>query len=288
MILSMTGYAVQSSDAGRARLNLELKTVNSRFLDLGFRMAEELRQAEPQLREAIVARLTRGKVECRLYWQANPGAAADLAMNGEVLQRLAQAQTQLREQFPDAPALSMGEMLRWPGVLGESGPDFDSLLAMVGKLVQSALDELIATRAREGAKLADMIRERVGKMRDLVAQAEPILPAAVAEYQEKLTTRLREAVATLDEDRVRTEVSLFAQRADVMEEFSRLRTHLDEVERVLKAGGPAGKRLDFLMQELNREANTLASKSVSNALSSIAIEMKLIIEQMREQVQNLE
>ncbi|WP_341676818.1 YicC/YloC family endoribonuclease [Niveibacterium sp. SC-1] len=288
MILSMTGYAVQSSDAGRARLNLELKTVNSRFLDLGFRMAEELRQAEPQLREAIVGRLTRGKVECRLYWQANPGAAVDLAMNGELLQRLEQAQAQLRGRFPDAPALSVGELLRWPGVLGESGPDFDSLLAMAGKLIQSALDELIATRAREGAKLAEMIRERVGKMRELVAQAEPILPAAVAEYQEKLTNRLKEAVATLDEDRVRTEVSLFAQRADVMEEFSRLRTHLDEVERVLKAGGPAGKRLDFLMQELNREANTLASKSISNALSSIAIEMKLIIEQMREQVQNLE
>ena len=288
MILSMTGYAVCARDAGRARLNLELRSVNSRFLDLSFRMAEELRLAEPTLREAITGRLSRGKVECRLYWQASAGDSADMSLNEPLLERLNGAQAELRARFPDAAPLSVGELLRWPGVLAENGPDFEALVADVAGLIATALDELVATRAREGEKLADMLRERVTAIRGLVSQAEPILPGAIAEYQEKLSTRLREAAAGLDEDRIRAEVAVFAQRADVAEEFSRLRTHLDEVERVLKQGGPSGKRLDFLMQELNREANTLASKSVAGSLSSIAVEMKLYIEQMREQVQNLE
>ena len=288
MILSMTGYAVGARDAGRARLNLELRSVNSRFLDLVFRMAEELRLAEPALREAISARLSRGKVECRLYWQANGGESGELALNAPLLDQLATAQDAIRSRFSDAKTLSVGEILRWPGVLAENGLDFAALTDDIAELAAGVIAELIATRAREGEKLAAMIRDRVAVMRELVGQAEPLLPSAIAEYQEKLTTRLREAVATLDEDRVRQEVSLFAQRADVAEEFSRLRAHLDEVERVLKKGGPAGKRLDFLMQELNREANTLASKAVSGAISAIAVEMKLLIEQMREQVQNIE
>ncbi|MCL2657206.1 MAG: YicC family protein [Betaproteobacteria bacterium] len=288
MIFSMTGYAVCARDVGRARLNLELRSVNSRFLDLSFRMAEELRLVEPVLRETINARLSRGKVECRLYWQAAAENNPDLALNAPLLQQLANAQAELRNRFPDAQPLSVSELLRWPGVLAENGPDFEALVADVAGLLENALNDLIASRAREGEKLATMLRERVSGMRTLVGQAEPILPGAIAEYQEKLTLRLREAAANLDEDRIRQEVAVFAQRADVAEEFSRLRAHLEEVEHVLKRGGPAGKRLDFLMQELNREANTLASKSVSGALSAIAVEMKLLIEQMREQVQNIE
>lgn len=288
MIHSMTGYAALSSDVSGARLNLELRSVNSRFLDLGFRMADELRQSEPVLREAINARLSRGKVECRLYWQAGGNESGDLALNTDLLERLAAAQGALRGRFPDAPAMSVGEILRWPGVLGESGPDFDALMAAAAALIASGLDELVATRAREGEKLATMIRERVAMVRALVETATPIVPTAVAEYQEKLATRLRDAVAGLDEGRIQQEVTLFAQRADVVEELSRLVAHLDEVLRVLGKAGPAGKRLDFLMQELNREANTLASKAVAGSLSSIAMEMKLLIEQMREQVQNIE
>lgn len=288
MILSMTGYAVCARDASRARLSLELRSVNSRFLDLSFRMADELRQAEPMLREAIGARVSRGKVECRLYWQAGAADAADMALNAGVLDQLHEVQIVVGHRFPEAAALSVGEILRWPGVLADTRIDFDAVMGDVGALASEALDELVATRAREGEKLAAMIAERIAGIRALVAQAEPLLPAAIAEYQDKLTTRLREAVATLDEDRVRTEVTLFAQRADVAEEFSRLKAHCDEVERVLRKGGQAGKRLDFLMQELNREANTLASKAVSGAVSAIAMEMKLLIEQMREQVQNIE
>ncbi len=194
----------------------------------------------------------------------------------------------LRARFPDAAPLSVSELLRWPGMLADDSLGFDEMLPAIVALTEAALDELVATRRREGEKLADMIRERVARMRELVAQALPRMPAVVIEYQERLTVKLRDAAASLDEDRIRQEVALYAQRIDVDEELTRLNTHLDEVERILKAGGAAGKRLDFLMQELNREANTLASKSPATDITAIAMEMKVLIEQMREQVQNLE
>ena len=173
-------------------------------------------------------------------------------------------------------------------MLDDDGLRYEQMQAQVVELAGEALDELVASRAREGAKLADVVRERVSLMRALVSRAEPLVPAQVADYQERLAGRLREAVASMDEERIRQEVAVFAQRVDVAEELARLATHLDEVERILAAGGIAGKRLDFLMQELNREANTLGSKSFSSDLTSIAVELKLYVEQMREQVQNLE
>jgi uncharacterized protein (TIGR00255 family) len=200
----------------------------------------------------------------------------------------ADAQDTLRARFPDAQPLSVNELLRWPGMLADDSLGFDEMLPAIVALTDAALDELVATRQREGGKLADMIRERVARMRELVTQATPRMPAVVLEYQERLTAKLRDAVASLDEDRVRQEVALYAQRIDVDEELTRLSTHLDEVERILKGAGAAGKRLDFLMQELNREANTLASKSPATDITAIAMEMKVLIEQMREQVQNLE
>ena len=179
-------------------------------------------------------------------------------------------------------------MLRWPGILGDDSLGFDALQPEIGPLIRAALDELVASRRREGEKLAEMIRGRILRMRELVGTVQPRVPALVAEYQERLATRLRDAAATLDEDRIRLEVGLFAQRVDVAEELSRLSTHLDEVERILKAGGSAGKRLDFLMQELNREANTLGSKAMAADMTAVAVDLKLAIEQMREQVQNIE
>jgi uncharacterized protein (TIGR00255 family) len=181
----------------------------------------------------------------------------------------------------------VAEVLRWPGMLADDSPTFEALQPEIVRLVAAALDELVATRRREGEKLAEMIRGRIAHMRGLVARCSPV-PALVAEYQEKLATRLRDAAATLDDDRIRLEVGLFAQRVDVAEELSRLSTHLDEVERILKTGGAGGKRLDFLMQELNREANTLGSKAMAADMTAIAVELKLAIEQMREQVQNIE
>ena len=288
MIHSMTGFAAQTRDLGPVSLHIELRSVNSRYLDLFFRIGDELRQAEPALRERITAKLTRGKVECRLNLQTNGAAPRKLALNTALLDQLREAEQLVRERLPQAGCLSVNEVLRWPGMLADDGVSFEQLQPALMELAQAALDELAATRRREGDKLAAMIRERLARLRELVAQAEPRVPVIVAEYQERLATRLRDAVAALDEDRIRQEVALFAQRIDVAEELSRLSTHLDEVERILAAGGAAGKRLAFLMQELNREANTLASKSAATDVTGIAMEMKVLIEQMREQVQNIE
>lgn len=288
MVHSMTGFAVQNRDLGPVALHLELRSVNSRYLDLSFRIVEDLRQAEPAIRERISARLTRGKVECRLNLQSNDAAPRSLAINGALIAQLAEAQIAVRERMPEARPLSVSDILRWPGMLADDSLAFEQMQPVIAELIEAALSELIATRRREGDKLADMIRERVARMRELVAIAAPRMPLVVAEYQDRLTARLREAVAALDEDRVRQEVALYAQRIDVAEELTRLTTHLDEVERILKAGGSAGKRLDFLMQELNREANTLASKSPATDITGIAMEMKVLIEQIREQVQNIE
>ncbi|MBP9654829.1 MAG: YicC family protein [Rhodocyclaceae bacterium] len=288
MIYSMTGYAVQMRDIGRGVLHLELRTVNSRYLDMNFRIAEEVRLVEPALREMISARLNRGKVDCRLNLLPSTTAAREASLNRALLQQLADLEAGVRDRLPGAAPLSVAEVLRWPGMLGDEAAGADTLQAECAALGKAALDELVATRAREGGKLGAMILDRVDKMRALVAQTAPLLPQALADYRERMATRLREAAASLDEERIRQEVGLFAARVDVAEELNRLVAHLDEVARVVGKGGAIGKRLDFLMQELNREANTLASKSVSTEITAIAVDMKLLIEQMREQVQNLE
>jgi uncharacterized protein (TIGR00255 family) len=282
----MTGYATASAGSPRGTLSLELRSVNSRFLDLQFRIADELRVHEPALRELIAARVTRGKVDCRLSL-AEGTAPAQPRLNADALARLRVLAEAAKKAFPDAPPLRTGDVLRWPGVIADDA-DEDSLRATVAELCKRALDDLTAARAREGAKLAAGIVERVRAMRERVAQAAPLVPAAIAAYQEKIAERLREAIGAADDERIRAEVALFAARADVAEEIERLRVHLAEVERVLGAGGQAGKRLDFLAQELNREANTLASKAASAAIADCGLELKLLVEQIREQVQNLE
>ena len=284
----MTGFASQARDLGRLTLNIELRSVNSRYLDVAFRIADDLRLAEPLLRDAIGSRVARGKVECRLSFSRNDSVARELALNPELLAQLQGLQSAVLKRLPDAAPLSVAELLRWPGMLADDTLTFDQLQPEIAALASSALDELVATRGREGDKLAAMILQRIARMRELVAEAQPKLPQIVADYQEKIAGRLREAAASLDEERIRQEIAVFATRIDVAEELSRLTAHIDEVARVIKHGGAVGKRLDFLMQELNREANTLASKSVSTDLTGIAVELKILIEQMREQVQNLE
>lgn len=290
MIHSMTGYAAASATLGALSLHLELRSVNSRFLDLNFRIGDELRHCEPQLRAAITARLQRGKVDCRLQMQADAAAqeGAALRLNAALLERLAEAQADVRRRLPDAAPLSAGEILRWPGVLEETPLDEAAIVAAVEELSRRALDDFIASRAREGEKLAAVIQDRVDAMRALLQQVAPRIPAAQAAYTERLRARIREMVETVEEDRILQEVAVFAARIDVAEELARLATHLDEVERILRQSGACGKRLDFLMQELNREANTLASKSAVTEVTQAAMELKLCIEQMREQVQNLE
>jgi len=288
MIYSMTGFATQSLELGSASLHLELRSVNSRYLDLNFRVVDELRAAEPLLRELISAKLRRGKVECRLNLQTLDAAPRDIAVNAALLMRLAAAQSTVRQQFPDARALSVAELLRWPGMLADDSPGFEQLQPVIVELGTAVLDELVATRRREGEKLVAVIRERTARMRELVAIATPRMPAIVEEYRARLTQRLQEILTSADEERIMQEVIIYASRIDVDEELSRLTAHLDEIDHILKTGGASGKRLDFLMQELNREANTFASKSPASDMTGVAMELKVQIEQIREQVQNIE
>ena len=288
MIYSMTGYAARTLDVERGALHIELKSVNSRYLDFQFRVCEELRAIEPALRELFSARLTRGKLECRVSFAAAAARAQSQTLNADLLQRLKAFETQVRNELPLATPLAVNDVLRWPGMFGDDSLDIEALVPACLALAKEALEDFSASRAREGEKLAAVILERVACMRDLVREVAPRIPVAQAAFQDKLKQRLVEAIGSADDDRIRQEVAVFAVRIDVAEELARLSTHLDEVERVLKAGGASGKRLDFLMQELNREANTLGSKSVVTEVSQTAMELKLLIEQMREQIQNLE
>lgn len=288
MIQSMTGYATTVRELPQGTLTLELRSVNSRFLDVQFRIAEDLRAVEQQLREQITARIRRGKVDCRMAYTPAPLAQVETPLNPEALKRLAQQAEQVRHYLPDTAPLRVVDVLRWPGVMSEDGSAHDALREAAAQAMQQALDELVAARTREGDKLRQMILERVTAIRARLQALQPLIPDALAAYQEKLANKLREVLASADEERIRQEIAVFGVKIDVAEELSRLATHLDEVERVLGQGGTAGKRLDFLMQELNREANTLGSKSVSKELSAAALEFKLLIEQMREQIQNIE
>ncbi|MFZ2854631.1 MAG: YicC/YloC family endoribonuclease [Rhodocyclaceae bacterium] len=288
MIYSMTGYAARTRDVERGALHIELKSVNSRYLDFHFRICDELRVVEPALRELIGARLSRGKVECRVNFVPATARAQQQSLNAELLARLKGFDAMVRGELPQAVPLSVNDVLRWPGMFGDDSLDMTALVPACLALGKDALDDFSASREREGEKLSAVILERVARMRELVCEVAPRIPAAQAAFQEKLKQRLIDAIGSIDDERVRQEVAVFAVRIDVAEELARLSTHLDEVERVLKTGGASGKRLDFLMQELNREANTLGSKSVVSEVSQTAMDLKLLIEQMREQVQNLE
>ncbi len=288
MIYSMTGFASATRELAAAALSVELRAVNHRYLDLQFRLPEELRPLEPGLRELVVARLQRGKVECRIGFTPLPSAPLASGLNNEALQHLRALSENLRAAWPEAPGLTAADILRWPGILGSFAVRLDETHELCRDALQEVLAEFTASRAREGEKLKNMLLERVASMEQRIAAVAPRLPQIIAAYREKLTARLSEAMATGDDERVRQEVVLFVNRIDVDEELSRLVAHIGEVKRILAAGGAVGKRLDFLMQELNREANTLGSKSVDFEVTSISLELKLLIEQMREQVQNIE
>jgi len=288
MIYSMTGYSALSQELPQGTLNLELKTVNSRYLELQFRIADDLRVLEPMLRELIGSRLGRGKVDCRLGFSAAVTAESLAHLHTGLLDQLLALDKTVRAHAPQAVPLSVAEILRWPGIMDTEEVSKETLKSAALALLTRALDELAATRAREGAKLKDIILERAEQMTGLVAQIKPKSALIVANLQEKLRQRLHEAQVSSDDERVRQEIVLFAQKIDVDEELARLGAHLSELQRILQKGGSAGKRLDFLMQELNREANTLGSKSVDKEMSQASMDMKVLIDQMREQVQNIE
>lgn len=288
MIYSMTGYATAAREFPFGVLNVELRSVNHRYLDIQFRMPDELRAIEPQLRELLGARLNRGKVECRISFAAAAGATPLPELNDALLRQLIALGQRVREVLPDAPEMRVSDVLRWPGMLGADTLPVEELRAACTELTRSVLAEFTTARAREGEKLRAMLRERAAAMEARVAEVAPRMPQVLSAFQEKLAARLKEALANGDDERIRQEVVLFANRIDVDEELTRLATHITELKRILDHGGVVGKRLDFLMQELNREANTLGSKSVDIAVTQVAMGLKLLIEQMREQVQNIE
>ena len=304
-VYSMTGYAsgqqavAAATDEAPAwknahrRLGLELRSVNSRFLDLGFRLSDELRQHEPALRALLTARLKRGKVELRAYLQSQ-GDDTVADPPPRLLQRLASVQDQVRVWLPDAKSLSVADVLRVTS--GAEPVDDERTASALMALAETVLADFVAARAREGERLAQLIRERVAQLRGLAASAEPLVPEAVQAQKQRFLARWQEALAAGEgqvapeaaQDRALAEATAFAIRIDVAEELGRLTAHLDEIESVLKKGGEAGKRLDFLIQELHREANTLGSKAAALELTRISVDMKVLIEQMREQVQNIE
>ena len=287
MITSMTGYAAVSGEVPGGRFALELKTVNHRYLEFQTRMPEDLRSLEQSMRELVAASLTRGKVDCRITFTA-VATRDSLTPNEDALAALADTQQQILKKF-DATRLSVWEIMHAPGVMSAEALGSDTAKQTLMGLFKNAIAELTATRQREGEKLGAMINERIDGIEVLVKQVTPLIPEMVAAYQEKLATKLAEAmVGAASDERLKQEVVLFASRTDVSEELNRLTAHISEVRRVVKSGGAVGKRLDFLMQELNREANTLGSKSVSTESTKVAVELKVLIEQMREQIQNIE
>jgi uncharacterized protein (TIGR00255 family) len=296
-ISSMTGFATVTRATEMGALLVEIRSVNSRFLDLGLRIGDELRSLEAVVRETIAARIARGKLDCRVALQRH-GQIQQVAIDGEVLATLARLAAEVQRVTGAAP-LSTGEILAWEGVLSTPGMDVDGLRVETSRALDEALDVLQASRVREGSALADAIRQRCDGIEAIVAQVRRRAPDLLAALERKLLERLERALLpalggtgslTREEiaDRIRQEVTLYGLRADVEEELNRLTTHVAEVRRVLAQGGPVGRRLDFLMQELNREANTVGSKAAAIEMTQAAVELKLLIEQMREQIQNLE
>lgn len=288
MTASMTGFAARSLNLDHASVNIDLRSVNQRFLELHFRLADEFRSLEPQLRELINQRLARGKVECRISLNQLSAASQDNGLNPAILERLAHWQADVLQRLPDSPPLSVNDILRWPGAVQSATLSQEVLNETALAGMRETLDELAESRQREGAKLKQHILDRLAAAEAQVAGLQPLLPALATAQRERMAERLRDALGEAGHERLAQEVALAAQKADIDEEISRLTTHFAEVRRVLNQAGAVGKRLDFLMQELHREANTLGSKSVAVETSRVSLELKVLIEQMREQVQNIE
>jgi uncharacterized protein (TIGR00255 family) len=287
-INSMTGFAAATRELPWGAVSVELRSVNHRYLDVSFRIPDELRIIEQALREAISGVISRGKIECRISYAMRSGAQGSAELDPTLLAQVLALNARARAALPEARPLGVGDILRWPGMLGADALPVDEFRATANELMRTALDDFTAARAREGAKLAAIILERAAEMRTRIAAVQPRMPMIIAAFQEKLNARLKEALVSADDERVRQEITLFVNKIDVDEELSRLATHLDELQRILGKGGASGKRLDFLMQELNREANTLGSKSADITVTQVAMDLKLLIEQMREQIQNIE
>ncbi|HSH28884.1 MAG TPA: YicC/YloC family endoribonuclease [Thiohalobacter sp.] len=284
----MTAFARQEAGGDWGRLVCELRAVNHRYLELSLRLPEELRGLEPGLRERAAQGLRRGKVEINLRYRPGDGAAGELALDSALLERLGATLQAVAAGLPDPAPVSPLEVLRWPGVVQDRQPDLAPLQAAAAELFERALAELVETRLREGARIRDSLSSRLDAMQPLLASVRQHLPQIRKRLRDRLRARVEELVASPDPDRLEQELVYMLQKLDVDEELDRLDGHLEEVRRVLARDEPVGRRLDFLMQELNREANTLGSKSADRETTAVSVELKVLIEQMREQIQNVE
>ncbi len=288
MAQSMTAFARRQVSCGRGVLVWEIRSVNHRYLETGFRFPEALRSIEPAIRDALRRQLARGKVDCQLRLESEDRTSGALQIDEDVVRRLNEASGQILALTGGGPALTVMEILKWPGVLRESEALPENLEELALSLFHETLNELIATRLREGQELCGFIGKRIEAVREIVAGVRTRMPDIMARQQQALRDRLDALKMELDPGRLEQEIVLYAHKCDIDEELDRLETHLNEVERVLRLPEPSGRRLDFLMQELNREANTLSSKSIVAETTLNAVDLKVLIEQMREQIQNIE
>jgi uncharacterized protein (TIGR00255 family) len=285
----MTAFA-RSDDADliTEELSWELRSINHRFLDLSIRLPEELRSLEPAVRERLQQNVQRGKIECTLRYIKNRSQQMAPNINQPLLQQLLSAATTIDAQLPHHGVYNIVELLRWPGLLIDPKPDYDALSTRALHVLDCAITDLIAARQREGQRLQCFIEQRSDSLQQLIKQVRERLPNMLLESKQRLQQRCMELSGECDPARLEQEIVLLAQRSDTAEELDRLTAHLQEIQETLTTTGPIGRRLDFLMQELNREANTLTSKSPDTIVTRAAVDMKVLIEQMREQIQNLE
>ena len=288
MINSMSAFARETGDLPGGSVTIEIRSVNHRYLDCSFKLPEPLRALEPVWRERLQTALTRGKIECVVRWQEDGQSASGPRIDSQRLGQLVDALAQLESKLPGCTPPNALEVLQWPGVLSGDQTDPQARATQATELFSLALTTLAENRAREGLRLAQFISERIAGVSAEVGSARKLVPEILSAQRQRIQQRLQELRAEVDPARLEQELVFIAQKADVDEELDRLQAHVEEVTRVLAKGGPCGRRLDFLMQELNREANTLSSKSLAISTTANAVELKVLIEQMREQIQNLE
>lgn len=288
MLKSMTAFARQEASTQSGTLTWEIRSVNHRYLEPNFRIPEQFREAESQLRELLRKKLARGKLDCSLKWQSADHAADEISLNTKTLMQLGQALEQITLNIPQSSAPSSLDILQWPGIVDHKEEDRAEQIKQCVQTFAQALDTLIENRVREGNQLAPLFDDRLNKVDDIVKQVRALLPEILEQQRQNLNKRFTELNVDLDPQRLEQEMVMLAQKSDVDEELDRLDAHVKEVRKVLAKKEPVGRRLDFLMQELNREANTLSSKSIVTDTTKAAVELKVLIEQMREQVQNIE
>ncbi len=286
-IRSMTAFARESASTERGLLTVELRTVNHRYMECNFKLPEELRALEPQLREQLGKKIARGKVDCLIRLQASGSEARSFRVNHDALDKLAEASAVVAGKIATREASAL-EILQYPGICDAPEVDEESLLKAVRELFDLTLDSLLRFREREGEKLAELVLARLEQVAAEVDTTREAVPVLRQNTRDRVLQRISELEVDVDQGRLEQELVYLAQKADVDEELDRLVAHCSEVRRALKKGSPCGRRLDFLMQELNREANTLSSKSNASDTTQSAVELKVLIEQMREQIQNIE